>query len=79
MSCGKMNVTHVRVIVTDTNCSYRPLERSQPSDSIELCSCCTCYPFEEEDETTVAYPDGGQWQDHPYLAPQPDNNIGRAV
>lgn len=67
------------MVVADHFISYRPLERTQPSDGIELCRCCSCYPYEVEDEATVSYPDGGIWQDHPYLAPHADNVLGRAV
>jgi len=60
--------------------SYRALERQPLDTGIELCSnCCTCYPFEEEEEITVKYPDNA-WQDHPYLALHTGNDsAGRAV
>uniref|UniRef100_A0A7S2A9J2 Uncharacterized protein n=1 Tax=Trieres chinensis TaxID=1514140 RepID=A0A7S2A9J2_TRICV len=34
--------------------SFEPLGASQ-SQGIELCTCCACYPCEEEDEVTVPY------------------------
>lgn len=30
---------------------YEPLDSSQKSKIVELCSCCACFPYEEEDET----------------------------
>lgn len=63
----------------DTLFSYRPLERSQLPGGNLLCRCMTCYPYEVEDDTSVDYPEGGQWHDHPYLAPRADNILGRAV
>ena len=32
---------------------YEPLDPSQKSKIVELCSCCACYPYEEEEETYV--------------------------
>jgi len=60
----------VTVIPMFGEVSFCPLEKS--SGSPELCTCCTCYPY-RVDEEVINYPDGGEWQNHPYLAPNSDS------
>lgn len=49
--------------------SYRPLEKKSSTETIELCKCCSCYPYEEEEEAVVQDSEAAEWRDHPYLAP----------
>lgn len=49
--------------------SYEPLN-STHSDAIELCSCCTCYPYEEEEET-IQYNNARNPNFHPFLSAAP--------
>jgi hypothetical protein len=51
-------------------CSFRPLEK-KPQSSIELCMCCSCYPYEEDEEELAQYSD--ELGRHPYLAPTPQS------
>lgn len=46
--------------------SYEPLD-SAKSESIELCACCACYPYEDDDEGAVQYQEQGDLP-HPYLS-----------
>ncbi|KAL3942512.1 MAG: hypothetical protein SGBAC_003324 [Bacillariaceae sp.] len=51
---------------------YYPLKQADvKSSSMEMCatSCCTCYPYEDEED--IPYPD--ELEDHPYLAPSSPN------
>jgi len=50
--------------------SFQPLE-NKPASHIELCMCCSCYPYEEEEETDQ-YVD--ELNGHPYLAPTPPDS-----
>jgi len=50
--------------------SFRPLEQ-KPTSSLEMCACCTCYPYEEDEEEMVQYID--DVGNHPYLAPVASN------
>lgn len=49
-----------------TNCvlSFRPLE-SKPSNQIEQCMCCSCYPYEEDEEEMIQT----SQLNHAYFAP----------
>ena len=49
--------------------SFQPLE-NKPENSIELCMCCSCYPYEEDEEEVVQYIN--EINGHPYLAPNSD-------
>jgi len=46
--------------------SYEPLN-SDNSDAIELCACCACYPYEEE-EDTIQYNNERNPNFHPFLS-----------
>jgi hypothetical protein len=54
--------------------SFRPLEK-KPANNTELCMCCSCYPFEEDEEEMVQYVD--ELNCHPYLAPTPPNPVAQ--
>lgn len=43
---------------------FSPLEKTVES-RLELLTCCTCYPYEEEEEEIVEYVD--ELGNHPYL------------
>ena len=47
----------------------KPNERTNTNTTkvIELCTCCTCYPYEDDEEDVVEYVDDAQVQQHPYL------------
>lgn len=45
---------------------YEPLDPSQKNKVVELCSCCACFPYEEEEEPYVM--DTEQPPEHPYMA-----------
>ena len=51
------------------NFSFRPLEKTA-SNGIELCMCCTCYPWEEEEEEVTQY--SADLIGHPYLSSTDD-------
>jgi hypothetical protein len=51
----------------------------QNPDTTQPCSCCSLYPYEVDDDPVDTLPGALQWQDHPYLAPRVDGNLGRAV
>jgi len=61
----------VTVIPMFGEVSFRPLEKSSMSQ--ELCNCFSCYPYEEEEEV-IYHPEGGAWQNHPYLVPNSDSS-----
>lgn len=44
--------------------NFNPLEKKTPV-ALEMCACCSCYPYEHEEED-IAYPD--DLSGHPYLA-----------
>lgn len=46
--------------------SFCPLEKANESN-VELCSCFTCYPYEEDEDEIVQYVD--ELSSHPYLVP----------
>jgi len=46
--------------------SFRPLNQTN-QNNFELCSCCTCYPREEDEEDII--PHIHDLSNHPYLAP----------
>lgn len=45
---------------------YEPLDPSQKNKVVELCSCCACFPYEEEEEPYVM--DTEEPPEHPYMA-----------
>mmetsp|Transcript_5351 Transcript_5351/g.7472 ORF Transcript_5351/g.7472 Transcript_5351/m.7472 type:complete len:553 (-) Transcript_5351:297-1955(-) len=47
--------------------SYRPLEKRTGKDGFELCACCACYPYEEEDDAPLQ--GDNNIRNHPYLTP----------
>jgi len=60
----------VTVIPMFGEVSFRPLEKS--SESQDVCSCFTCYPYEEEEE--MINNQEGAWQNHPYLISYSDSS-----
>eukprot|EP00565_Helicotheca_tamesis_P000937 CAMPEP_0185741430 /NCGR_PEP_ID=MMETSP1171-20130828/38954_1 /TAXON_ID=374046 /ORGANISM="Helicotheca tamensis, Strain CCMP826" /LENGTH=164 /DNA_ID=CAMNT_0028413399 /DNA_START=988 /DNA_END=1482 /DNA_ORIENTATION=+ len=56
--------------------SYEPLG-STDQKSIELCSCCACYPYEDDDEVTTQYNETREINDHPYLSPGTSQTAAR--
>lgn len=56
---------------------YEPLQKSN-TESIELCSCCACYPYEEDEEVPVQYQPQYQPQDlgtQPYLSEASSHSV----
>lgn len=56
--------------------SYEPLD-SAKSESIELCSCCACYPYEDDDEVIIQYSERGELNHQPYLSATSSHTPGR--
>jgi hypothetical protein len=54
--------------------SFQPLAK-KPTSNIELCMCCTWYPYEENEEEMVRYSD--ELSGHPYLAPTPPTQTSK--
>ncbi|KAG7369224.1 hypothetical protein IV203_031967 [Nitzschia inconspicua] len=51
--------------------SFRPREKN-PQNGIELCACCSCYPYEDDEEELAHIgPEENLVRNHPYLAPPP--------
>jgi len=62
----------VSIIPMFGDVSYEPLD-SAKSESIELCACCACYPFEEEEET-VQYSEPRNINTHPFSSSASSQN-----
>lgn len=68
----------VTVIPMFGEVSYEPLD-SAKSDSIELCVCCACYPYEDDDEGAIQYQERIDFHSQPYLASSSSQLSARAV
>ncbi|KAG7348513.1 hypothetical protein IV203_017218 [Nitzschia inconspicua] len=54
--------------------SFRPREKNPPN-GIELCACCSCYPYEDDEEELAHFgPEENLVRNHPYLAPPVPSN-----
>uniref|UniRef100_A0A7S4QJC8 Uncharacterized protein n=2 Tax=Ditylum brightwellii TaxID=49249 RepID=A0A7S4QJC8_9STRA len=48
--------------------SYEPLNSSN-TESIEMCSCCACYPYEDDEEVTTQYQENRVIHNQAYVSP----------
>mmetsp|Transcript_22214 Transcript_22214/g.34193 ORF Transcript_22214/g.34193 Transcript_22214/m.34193 type:complete len:543 (+) Transcript_22214:39-1667(+) len=57
---------------------FKPLEHN--SGNIELCTCsfCACYPYEEDEEEPIEYPENATRLDNIYLAPSASQTTDRS-
>lgn len=58
----------VTVIPMFGEVSFQPLEKKPVEHAVEMLTCCTCYPYEDEDEETTLTGTMDKL-DHPYLDP----------
>jgi hypothetical protein len=47
--------------------SFQPLEKKPVEHAVEMLTCCTCYPYEDEDEEAALTGTTMDKWDHPYL------------
>lgn len=67
----------VTVIPMFGEVSYCPLPDDTKPSCLEICPCCSCYPYAEVDELAANSQDKDSWLNHPYLVPPPARSVAR--